>query len=409
MLFWRFTMKQYRRFLQSQYVADKELDHYLSWVEHYAQYCKDRALDYWDEKSLINYKRELGFRLAEWKVLQAEDAVKKYCYWRRGQSEERLEALISKLRGSLRIGKRSVRTEDCYVNWVRRFLKYNGKERGWVIQDIKFFITFIVSNQGVSAATQNQALAALSYFYKHVLEQDPGELPRILKAKSKHGLPVIFSHDELNAIFEQLTGTELLIAKLMYGAGLRSGESYQLRMHDLDFKKKVLLVRDRLGMVKRETIFPESLFKELKVHIKSVKAIYTKDQETANAVVVLPDEYEVVQDEAKQWKWFWLFPSPVLKIGSDKKSLIREHYHAWHLQHKFKDVLKSTGIDNQGNLDSLRHSFAVHMLEDGYDIRTVQTLLGHQDVKTTMVYSKLAKVGEVHPKSPLDKASESNS
>jgi integron integrase len=395
-------MKQYRRFLQSQYIAEKELDHYLSWVAHYAKYCEDRGLDYWDDSSLIAYKRDLALRRSGSQVIQAEDAVKKYCYWRRGQSEERREAWILKLRGHLRQGKRSTRTEDCYVNWVRRFLIYNGKEQSWIIEDIRIYITFIVSEQGVSVSTQNQAIAALSYFYKYILEKDPGELPRILKAKSKHKLPAIFSHAELKVIFEQLTGTELLVAKLMYGAGLRSGECYKLRMQDLDFKKKVLLIRDRLGVVKRETLFPESLFKELKVHIKSVKMVYSADQTIENAEVRLPDEYEAVEDEAKQWKWFWLFPSAVLKIGSDKQSLKREHYHPWHLQRKFKEILKSTQIENQVNLDSLRHSFAVHMLEAGYDIRTVQTLLGHQDVKTTMIYSKLAKVGKVHPKSPLD-------
>ncbi|WDE95559.1 integron integrase [Lentisphaera profundi] len=396
-------MKQYRRFLQSQYVADKELDHYVSWVSHYAKYCKDRGLDYWDDASLITYKSDLGFRRSEWQVIQAEDAVKKYCYWRRGQSEERREALISKMRAHLRHGQRSRRTEECYANWVRRFLKYNGKEQSWLIKDIEIFITFIVSDQGVSASTQNQAIAALSYFYKNVLEKDPGELPRILKAKSKHHLPTIFSYAELKIIFEQLAGTELLVAKLMYGAGLRSGECYQLRMQDLDFKKKILLIRDSLGAVKRETIFPESLFKELKAHIKEVKMLYNADQAIENAMVRLPDEYVLAEGEAKQWKWFWLFPSAILKIGSDKQSLIREHYHPWHLRHAFKNILKSKEIENQANLDSLRHSFAVHMLEDGYDIRTVQTLLGHQDVKTTMIYSKLAKVGKVHPKSPLDK------
>ena len=174
-------MKQFRLFLAKEYVEEKELDHYLAWVEHYAKYCKDRDFDYWSERNILSYLERLALRCERWKVSQAEDAVRKYMFWRRGESEAKREVLLSSLRKHLRLGKRSQRTEECYLNWIRRFFRFNGKDSGWLSHDVKLFIMDLLKVGHVSVVTQNQAVAALRYFYKNILSIELGEVTKSLR------------------------------------------------------------------------------------------------------------------------------------------------------------------------------------------------------------------------------------
>ena len=405
MLFRGGGMKKFRQFLKKEYVDEQALDHYLAWVEHYAKYCKDRSLDYWDESSVISYIEILISRVERWKATQAEDAVRKYMFWRRGESDAKREAYLSQLRKHLRKGKRSQRTEDCYLNWVRRFFKFNGKDSAWVADDVKLFIIDLVKVEKVSIASQNQAVAALRYFYKNVLMLDLGDTTTHLRRTKRRNLPIFLNHEELGRVFSKLDGRYLLLVKLMYGTGLRAGECYKLRVQDVDFDKGLIYVRDRTGEIKRETLLPNNLREKLNDHVKEVKKLYTHDTKLGVKGVELPVLYSPTGEEAASWEWYWFFPAASLKVINGE--LQRKACHEWSLQQKFKKALDEAKVLTPANLDSLRHSFAVHLLDAGYDIRTVQELLGHQDVKTTMVYSKLSKIRVLSAKSPLDIQSDS--
>jgi integrase len=254
----------------------------------------------------------------------------------------------------------------------------------------------------VAASTQNQAYSALSYYYQKVLLIDLGNASQKLKAKPKSNIPVSYSEKELQKIFKFMSGIELLMVKLMYGSGLRSGECLQLRIRDLDFKNKLIRVRNNYGVVKRDTVLPACLIRLLEEQVREAKKVYSSDRARDFPGVFLPESYEALGDEESDWEWFWLFPCSSIKAASVISDLKRDHHHAYHLKNEFKKALELSEVNSRSNLDSLRHSFAMGLLEGGYDIRTVQVLLGHQSVKMTMRYLKARQVRSLSVLSPLD-------
>ena len=234
-------MRAFRKFLLSEGMSEVKASHCLSWVEHYAKFCDDRSYDYWDEEILSLYLDILTKNFDSWKVGQASDAIGKYKFWRRGDREAKHELMVQKLSKQLQSDKRSLKTRQCYINWLRRFLIFTKKGSGWTKDDLKSFIKDLLVTQNSSCASQNQAVAALRYFYIHVLNFDLGNFTQVLRARVKKRLPIFFSHEDIVSIYECVDGVHFLMIKLMYGAGLRPGECYGLRIRDIDFKNECML------------------------------------------------------------------------------------------------------------------------------------------------------------------------
>ncbi|EDM25944.1 DNA integrase, partial [Lentisphaera araneosa HTCC2155] len=271
-------MKGFKEFLRVQGVSEKQLSHYVAWVMNYADFCDDRHRDYWGEDSIQAYMKASGRLNAEWKVSQAEDAVRQYIFWRKGQKESLYVSLLKELEKEMGAAANSFKTLEAYMFWAEKFLLWSGKERGWDFDDFRTFIKVIVADQGVSIASQNQAISALRCFFEKVLKVDLASKPQTLRAKKLKVLPSIMSRELIRELFQYLEGVDLLLVKLMYGCGLRCGEVYKLRLGDVDLRKAMVRVMSDKGEMKREVFLPKGLCLELKRHLIFVKELYLSDQ-----------------------------------------------------------------------------------------------------------------------------------
>ncbi len=272
-------------------------------------------------------------------------------------------------------------------------------------KEINHFLTYLALNQKVAASTQNQALSALLFLYKAVLKKEIGWIGNIRHAKKPKRLPVVFTRDETNKVLLQLDGKYWLVAALLYGAGLRLMECLRLRVKDLDFDYHQITVRDGKGQKDRRTMLPLSLHTPLKRHLKRVKALHKNDLNQGNGRVALPTALNRKYPNAdREWSWQYVFPASTLYFDPLGKLQRRHHLHESAMQRAMKEATRKAGITKTGSCHTLRHSFATHLLEDGYDIRTVQELLGHKDVRTTMVYTHVLNQGRLGVRSPLDKS-----
>ena len=403
------NLSDYNKFLFSHGIKEKYLAYYISWVEQFASFCQMRKLSYWDVASLQAYLKDLGRSVETWQVEQAEEAIKYYLFWRGGKSEplnlvtaNESSALFDKATSILRIRHRSLSTEKSYLNWIKRFMTYSQKET-WQTEDLVQFLTHLAVERNVAVSTQNQALNALVFFYRDVLEIDPGDLSQMMRAKKKRRLPVVFSQDELRSILAELEGLPKLMIQLIYGGGLRSGECYNLRCKDIDLERQVITVRSGKGDEDRETILASSIIEDLKAHLLESRKVYDADREVNSPGVSMPSALARKYPNAgKEWAWFWLFPSPTLSIDPRSKITRRHHMHAGFLQRAYKEALGKSGVRKYATLHTLRHSFATHLLQSGYDIRTVQELLGHKDIRTTEIYTHVLGTSKLAVRSPLD-------
>jgi len=314
--------------------------------------------------------------------------------------------LLDQYRDALRVKRYSPRTEDTYVLWVKNYILYHNKRhpREMGISEIGQFITHLASEKEVSVSTQNQAFSAILFLYRHVLHVELDELNlmqfRPHRAKS---VPIVLSKDEVRRLFAHLTGTPRLVAQVMYGGGLRMMETMRLRVKDIDFDNRQVVIRDGKGENDRFTILPDSLVKPLQLQLDHVKALYQKDLADGFGSVYLPTSLErKYQNASREWIWQYLFPAS--DLSKDKRTGIirRHHLHETVVQKAIKEAARRAKIDKHVTPHTLRHSFATHLLQNGYDIRTIQELLGHKDVKTTMIYTHVLQRGGLAVKSPLD-------
>ena len=312
--------------------------------------------------------------------------------------------LMDKVRTELRSKHYSRKTEVAYTNWIKRFVFFHDKrhpnEMG--ADEIKAFINNLATNHHVSSATQNQALQGILYLYKNILNKDVGWIEEIKFIHRKKHLPVVLTKDEVKKIFENLEGITLIISKLLYGSGLRLGECLSLRIKDVDVELKTISVLDGKGEKDRITVLPEKLTAELRTHISKVRNLYKKDSIKKNIEAPLP--YALVKkypNAGKEFAWQYLFPAQNLVYSTESKKYFRVHLHPSTFQKVFKAAVRKSGVAKQATPHTLRHSFATHLLQNGYDIRTVQELLGHNSVKTTMIYTHVLNRG-VGVRSPLD-------
>jgi len=291
------------------------------------------------------------------------------------------------------------------VGWVRRFILFHGKRhpREMGAAEVEGFLSYLVVNHGVSASTQNQAKAALLFLYKHVLGMDLPWLKEVVQAKGGRRLPVVLTHGEVRALLDQLEGTMGLIARLLYGTGMRLMEGLRLRVKDLEFERGEVTVRDGKGAKDRVTVLPSSLGAGLGNHLSKVRVLFEKDRDAGVGGVWMPAALAAKYPSAdRAWGWQWVFPSGGLSRDPRSGVVRRHHLHPESVQKAVRLAACRAEIVKPVSPHVLRHSFATHLMQSGQDIRTIQELLGHQDVETTMIYTHVLNRGGLGVTSPLD-------
>jgi len=314
--------------------------------------------------------------------------------------------LMDQVRDTLRVLHYSLRTEEAYVQWIRRFILFHRKRhpREMGKDEIAAFLTHLAVSEDVAAATQNQALAAILFLYKKVLKQDLDWVEGVVRARRPKRLPVVLAQDKVMELLKQLEGTHRLLAFLIYGSGLRLMEAVRLRIKDVDFDQNRLVIRGGKGDKDRVTVLPERLRPALEKQVKLARGFFERDREESAPGVMLPHALERKYPNAgKEWPWFWLFPAK--NRSSDPRTGIVRRHHVYEksLQRDIRQAARHLGIPQPVTVHTLRHCFATHMLENGYDIRTVQELLGHKDIRTTQIYTHVLKRGPNAARSPLDR------
>ncbi len=314
--------------------------------------------------------------------------------------------LLGQLKAQIRVRHYSLRTEQAYVYWTRRYLRYHHHRhpRELGAEQLKAFLSSLVSEGNVAASTQNQALSALLFLYKSVLDLDLPWLDGIQKAKRPRRLPVVLTREESRALLARMEGTHELMARLLYGTGMRLRECLRLRVKDVDLDRREVLIREGKGARDRVTVLPSVLVDPLRLHLARVKELFLADRRAGVPGVELPGAYGRKNPVAgERWGWQWVFPQRTLAV--DPRTGIRRRPHAY--EQTFSRALaraaRQAELAKPVSAHVLRHSFATHLMEAGYDIRTVQELLGHKDVSTTMIYTHVLNRGGRGVVSPLDR------
>ena len=313
--------------------------------------------------------------------------------------------LLDQLRESLRVRHYSLRTEDAYLDWVRRFILFHGKRhpRDLGAPEVQAFLSHLAVDRRVSPSTQNQAKAALLFLYRHVLDADLPWLAEIVQAKRQARLPVVLTPGEVRTLFDQMEGGMALLAQVLYGTGMRLMEGLRLRVKDVEFERREILVRDGKGGKDRVTMLPDRLVAPLRAHLDKVRALHERDLEEGFGEVYLPDALaEKCRAAPRAWGWQWVFPSNLRAMDPRSGAIRRHHLQAESVQKAIRLAARSGELVKPVTPHVLRHSFATHLLAAGHDIRTVQELLGHKDVATTMIYTHVLNRGGRGVTSPLD-------
>ena len=436
-------MEGFSSFLK-QHVGQRKVPFYLHWISSYNRFRKtvknEDGIGNNDDSDRIGaFAAWLGHRYQDWQVQQAKEAVGFFLYYNRMHGKKsrtysvryekrKTEALVppvnnrgtcsverkgleewatvdEKITKVLRLRNLSYRTEKTYLGWIRRFgsfVKHKSPEHV-VEADIKDFLTQLVIDRRASVSTQNQAFNALLFFFRNYLNREITSLEGTIRSKIPRKLPVVLSRMEVDKLFSCLEGVCKLMAQIIYGGGLRLTECLMLRVKDVDYDRNCLTIRSGKGNKDRQTLFPEKLEEPILMHYNRIRKIYDRDRiDNANGVF-LPGALERKYPGAgKEWGWFWVFPSHRLSIEPATAIVRRHHMYPTTLQKAFRKAIMQSGIAKHATVHSLRHSFATHLIEGGYDIRTIQELMGHSNVRTTMIYTHVATKNKLGVRSPLD-------
>jgi integron integrase len=314
--------------------------------------------------------------------------------------------LLEQVRARIRFKHYSLRTEQAYTDWIRRFIRHFGKKhpRDMGAKEVEEFLSHLAVAGRVSASTQNQAKSALLFLYKEVLGAELGWLDQVASAKTSKRLPVVLTPSEVMSMLSRLDGSHALVARLLYGTGLRIMEGLRLRVKDVDFERCEILVRDGKGGKDRVTMLPSSISPALHVHLERVREQHRQDLAEGYGEVYLPFALDRKYPNAgREWGWQYVFPSARLSVDPRSGITRRHHVQDQAVQRAIRQAVRDAGINKPATPHTLRHSFATHLLESGYDIRTVQELLGHSDVSTTMIYTHVLNRGGRGVASPLDR------
>lgn len=454
-------MQSFPDFLrETAHVHEKRLPHFQWWVRLYTNFAKFQKDT---DGSVSSFLSSLEPKYEDWQVAQARQALRLYSYYQARNSlktdrptAERTHPLTpqsaqpkgSEIKPSssqppsaqshvvrlqplpavhprpahpaasltwaavedrviqrMRLMHLSFRTEKSYLSWLARFRSFVHEKDCAALteQDLKDFLSFLAVERKVAGATQKLAFNALLFFYRYVLDLEIGGLSTVVRSKIGRRLPVVLSKEEIRKAFSHLEGTHLLMATIIYGSGMRLQECLSLRVKDVDFSRNCLTIRGGKGNKDRETVLSEKVGERLKRHLETVRALFDKDRMSSVAGVSLPGALDrKYQKAGEEWGWFWVFPSANLCIDPLTREVRRYHVYTTTLQKAFRKAVREAGITKQATIHTLRHSFATHLIEKGYDIRTIQELLGHSDVSTTMIYTHVATRNKLGVASPAD-------
>jgi len=312
---------------------------------------------------------------------------------------------LESVRRCIRVRHYSIRTEKTYIDWIKRFILFHKKKHPDEMgeKEVGDFLTYLACDKNVSAATQNLALNSLVFLYRHVLKKEFGEITNVVRAKKPSRLPVVLTRIEVTRLLTHLHDQQWLMGSLLYGSGLRLMECLRIRIKDVDFSNRAIIVRSGKGNKDRITILPDDLIEPIKAHMALVKLAHQRELEQGFGTVYLPFALARKYSNAnKEWAWQYLFPAK--KRSKDPRSDVeqRHHYYEKSLQKAVKSAVYKAEINKPASCHTLRHSFATHLLENGYDIRTVQELLGHADIRTTQIYTHILNRGGNAVISPLN-------
>jgi len=313
--------------------------------------------------------------------------------------------LLDQVRDKIRAKHYSIRTETTYTDWIKRFILFHDKRHPSAMggAEVESFLTHLAVKGKVSASTQNQAKSAILFLYRDVLEADLPWLEGVVQAKQPERLPVVLTETEVRGVMSKLRGSHWLLASLLYGAGMRLMEALRLRVKDIEFERMEIVVREGKGSKDRVTMLPVSAVDALKLHLKRVKALHESDLAEGYGKVYLPFALaKKYPNAAREWGWQYVFPSKNLSVDPRSGEMRRHHLDEKGIQRAMKQAVRDANIIKPATPHTLRHSFATHLLQNGYDIRTVQELLGHSDVSTTMIYTHVLNRGGKAVRSPLD-------
>ena len=401
--------------LAKRIVPENKILSYIAWVSQFYAFCDKIPGDDVSSAEVERFLKHLTKFREEWQIKQAKEAIELYGFTSRQasgplgnrtmESNSQWKSVSQETVRMLRLKHRSLRTEKTYMGWLRDFYRFCKGMPPYALDEshLRDYLSHLAVDRKVAAATQTQAFNALLFVFRHVLDKEIRNLHQVIRAQRKRKLPVVLTKQEVFQVFEHIEGTNLLMAQLIYGCGLRISECVRLRVKDVDFEQNVLTVRSGKGDRDRQTILPESLKDDLREHLHEVRALYEKDREDHIAGVYLPNALDKkYPNSGKEWIWQWVFPSKSLSVDPRARKVRRHHVHHNTLQKKIKQAALKAGISKKVTVHALRHSFATHLLENGYDIRTIQDLLGHASVQTTMIYTHVAGKNRLGVRSPLD-------
>jgi integron integrase len=404
---------EFEVFLQDEHgFQERVIPWMVRWVAGFLQGLA--SFQHWDQRSR-EYYHDLEGRVADWQYAQAAKSVQLYYAFRKGR--EKVQEASPSLswteveetaRRELRRQGKALQTEKTYLYWIERFRRRVGSDRPeeCSTQHVKDFLTWLAVEKHVAIATQNQAFNALLFLYRYVLGVSIKELTAIPRSRPKKRLPVVLPVDQISSIVRRMRGPYKLMAALMYGSGIRLNECLSLRHKDLDIENRVLTVRQGKGDKDRYTVISGECLPMLCEQIAASRKLYERDRRAGRPGVALPSALSGKHpDAATDLSWFWVFPAPRESVDPRSRIVRRHHIHAASLQKAFKRACREAGVGANVHLHSLRHSFATHLVEAGYDIRTVQELMGHSDVSTTMIYTHVSKRNKLGVVSPGDSLS----
>ena len=415
-------LPEFQKYLLEKNLAPaKNVPFYAHWVSRFLDYARRNefsALEY-QEAAVLGFLDSLKSdkHVLDWQRRQANDSIRLYYFHYLNKTDVRsvkavasdsMPNIIQETKRLIRLKHYSYSTERTYIQWIERFLEYTRQTSKKAISetdasDFKNFISHLALKQRVSASTQNQAFNAILFFFRYVLGKEAGDLADTVRAKRGQKLPVIFSVEEVKRLLACMNGKDLLIAGLLYGAGLRLMELARLRVKDIDMDLNTLTVRSGKGDKDRTTILPATVKDQLKNHLIEVKSLHESDLSRGYGEVHLPDALSrKYPNSGKEWAWQYVFPANSLSVDPRSGRVARHHISDSAIQEVIKKAIRKAGIPKHASVHTLRHSFATHLLMNGVNIREVQELLGHKNVETTMIYTHVLRDMSKAPKSPLD-------
>ena len=405
-------------------VPEKSVTFYAYWANRYLTFSKRlKNADAGETLRLFLDDLQSRKNIASWQIQQAREAIQLYSDHFRdantagiGETDTKMpltsfngSLVMENMQQAIRVKHYSLSTERTYMEWARRFFDYAGNMRGGLLretpdaEDIREFLTHLAISKKVSASTQNQAFNALLFLFRNVLKIEIGDLSGAVRAKRGPKLPVVLTVDEIRQLFSCMEGKQLLITQILYGSGLRLMELARLRVKDIDFGSGLIFVRSSKGDKDRSTILPVSVRAPLQQHLIEVKTLHNQDLAKGFGAVYMPDALDRKYPNApKDWAWQYVFPSSKLSVDPRTGIVRRHHVDETSIQKAVGTATRKAGIAKQASVHTLRHSFATHLLMNGVNIREIQTLLGHKNVETTMIYTHVMRDMMTAPKSPLD-------